>query len=71
MDLSIDIFSVVLYSTTRAISKNTVEIHGEVFIYFVKIVPNADAIFVRVRSCSFLPSHRNIFVEDQVCAVEK
>jgi len=32
---------------------------------------NADAIFVRVRSCCLLPSHRNNFVEDQVRAVEK
>jgi len=32
---------------------------------------NADAIFVGVRSCCLLPSHRNNFVEDQVCAVEK
>jgi len=32
---------------------------------------NADAIFVGVRSCCLLPSHRNNFVEDQVRAVEK
>ena len=32
---------------------------------------NADAIFIGVRSCFLLPSHRNNLVEDQVCAVEK
>jgi len=32
---------------------------------------NADAIFVGVRSCCPLPSHRNNLAEDQVCAVEK
>ena len=32
---------------------------------------NADAIFIGVRSCCLLPSHRNNLVEDQVCAVEK
>ena len=32
---------------------------------------NADAIFVGVRSCCLLPSHRNNLVEDQVCAVDK
>jgi len=32
---------------------------------------NEDVVFVGVRSCCFLPSHRNNFVEDQVRAVEK
>ena len=32
---------------------------------------NADAIFVGVRWCCLLPSHRKNLVEDQVCAVEK
>ena len=32
---------------------------------------NADAMFVGVRLCCLLPSHRNNLVEDQVCAVEK
>jgi len=32
---------------------------------------NVDAIFVGVRSCCLLPSHRNNLVEDQVCVVEK
>ena len=32
---------------------------------------NAEAIFVGVRSCCLLPSHRNNLVEDQVCVVEK
>jgi len=32
---------------------------------------NADAIFVGIRSCCLLPSHRYNLVEDQVCAVEK
>ena len=32
---------------------------------------NADTIFVGVRSCCQLPSHRNNLVEDQVCVVEK
>jgi len=32
---------------------------------------NADAVFVGVRSCCLLPSHRNNLVEGQVCVVEK
>ena len=32
---------------------------------------NANAIFLGVRSCCLLPSHRNNFVEDQVRVVEK